>query len=144
MITLNKITKNHITKVFLVALLSFQVASCGTILYPERRNQAAGRIDVGVALMDGAWLLVGLLPGIIAFAVDFTTGAIYVPGSKSGQLDYDHIRTVRFDPATTTREQIEEIICKETDHDIKFSDGRIKYSRVKASEELPAIFSSMR
>lgn len=94
--------------------------------------------------MDGAWLLVGLVPGIIAFAVDFTTGAIYLPSSKSGQLDYDHIRTIRFDPETTTRAQIERIICKETDHDIKFSDERIKYSCVKTNEELPAIFSSVR
>ncbi|GAB61511.1 MAG: polyribonucleotide nucleotidyltransferase [Candidatus Jettenia sp.] len=137
-------TLNKIAKIFIVALLGFQVISCGTILYPERRNQEAGRIDVGVALMDGAWLLVGLVPGIIAFAVDFTTGAIYLPDSKSGQLDYDHIRAIRFDPETTTCTQIEGIICKETSHDIKFSDEHIRYSRVKTREELPAIFSSVR
>lgn len=134
-------TLNRIVKVFIVVLLGFQITSCGTILYPERRNQEAGRIDLKVALMDGFWLLVGLIPGIIAFAVDFSTGAIYLPGSNLGQLYDDCIRTIRFDPKTTTPAQIEEIISKETGHGIKFSDERIKYSRVKTSEELPAIFS---
>jgi hypothetical protein len=137
-------TLNKIAKLFIVVLLSFQITACGTTLYPERRNQEAGRIDLGVALMDGLWLLVGLIPGIIAFAVDFSTGAIYLPNSNLGQLDDDHIRTIRFDPKTTTPVQIEEFICKETGHDIKFSDERIKYSRVKTSEELPEIFSLVR
>ncbi|MCF6159664.1 MAG: hypothetical protein E3K32_14105 [wastewater metagenome] len=137
-------TLSEIVKVFIIILLCFQMVSCGTILYPERRNQSAGRIDLTVALMDGLWLLVGLVPGIVAFAVDFATGAIYLPSSNTGQLDDDHIRTVRFDPETTTLAQIEEIICKETGHDIKLSDERITYSRVKTSEELPAIFSLAR
>ena len=39
--------------------------SCGTILYPERRGQPAGKIDVGVAVLDGIGLLVFLVPGVI-------------------------------------------------------------------------------
>src|ERR1700758_5507579 len=55
------------------------LASCGTILYPERRGQPAGRLDVGVVALDGIGLLLFLVPGVIAFAVDFATGAIYLP-----------------------------------------------------------------
>ncbi|MBI5024231.1 MAG: hypothetical protein HZC18_04435 [Candidatus Omnitrophica bacterium] len=62
---------SRIIKHFMIILLSFQLAPCGTVLYPERRNQKVGRIDVGAALLDGFWLLAGLIPGIIAFAVDF-------------------------------------------------------------------------
>jgi len=68
-----------------IFLTVFQVTACGTILYPERRNQAATRIDVGVALLDGFWLLVGIIPGIIAYAVDFSTGAIYLPDSQKAK-----------------------------------------------------------
>src|SRR5689334_12007234 len=55
------------------------LASCGTILYPERRGQTAGRLDVGVVALDGIGLLLFLVPGVIAFAVDFATGTIYLP-----------------------------------------------------------------
>ena len=33
--------------------LVFQLAACGTILYPERKGQVSGKIDVGVAVLDG-------------------------------------------------------------------------------------------
>ena len=134
---------SKIVKHFTVILLSFQLASCGTILYPERRNQKVGRIDVGVALLDGFWLLAGLIPGIIAFAVDFSTGAIYLPAKSARGLDYDHIRTVRFDPKNTTQKQIEEIIRQETSRDFSFSDERLTLSRLETSEDLPAFFEQV-
>jgi hypothetical protein len=56
---------------------------CGTILYPERRGQrTAARVDAGVAVMDGLWCLL-IIPGIIAFAVDFSNGAIYLPAGAA-------------------------------------------------------------
>jgi len=57
----------------------FLNTSCGTILYPERRNQKAGHLDPGVVVLDAVGLLFFLVPGVVAFAVDFTTGAIYLP-----------------------------------------------------------------
>lgn len=53
---------------------------CGYILYPERRGRRSGTIDAGVAVMDALWLLLFLVPGIVAFVVDFSTGAIYLGG----------------------------------------------------------------
>src|SRR5690242_14546393 len=60
----------------LVAALALQVG-CGTLLYPERRGTTGGRVDVGVAVMDGLWCFVFLVPGVVAFIVDFSNGAIY-------------------------------------------------------------------
>lgn len=60
---------------------------CGTILYPDRRGQTGGRIDIGVALLDAIGLLFFIIPGVIAFAVDFSTGAIYLPGTSHAQND---------------------------------------------------------
>ncbi len=52
-------------------------SGCGTILYPERRGHHGGRVDVGVAVMDGLWCLVFIIPGVVGFIVDFGNGAIY-------------------------------------------------------------------
>lgn len=73
---------NRALALTLTALLGLQVAGCGTLLYPSRRGQSGGRIDAGVAVMDGLWLLVFLVPGIVAFAVDFSNGAIYDDGRR--------------------------------------------------------------
>ncbi|WP_179953281.1 polyribonucleotide nucleotidyltransferase [Desulfobotulus mexicanus] len=68
------------------------LTGCGTLLYPERRHQqlqldpGGRRIDPAVAVMDAACLIFFIIPGIVAFAVDFATGAIYLPGG-SASLD---------------------------------------------------------
>ena len=80
-------TKNNRLKKLLSLIiilgLMLQVTSCGTLLYPERRGQASGRLDPAVAIMDGIGVFFFVIPGLIAFAVDFYTGAIYLPGGSS-------------------------------------------------------------
>ncbi len=61
----------------LCAAIGLETASCGTILYPERRGHVSDRVDPGVVAMDGLWCLVFLVPGVVAFIVDFSNGAIY-------------------------------------------------------------------
>ncbi len=56
---------------------------CGTLMHPERRGQPhCGQIDWSIAALDGLGLILFFIPGVVAFAVDFYTGAIYLP------LDY--------------------------------------------------------
>lgn len=62
-------------------LLLLMTSACGTLLYPDRIGQSGGRIDPAIAILDGVGLLLFLIPGAIAFAVDFTTGAIYLSSS---------------------------------------------------------------
>ncbi len=69
-------------KIVLVALLITSITACGTILYPERKGQTQGRIDPAVLALDGVGLLFYLIPGVIAFAVDFSTGTIYLPHGR--------------------------------------------------------------
>jgi hypothetical protein len=61
------------------ASLVFSATGCGTIFYPDRRGQPATRIDWVVVTMDGLLLLCFVVPGLVAFVVDFSTGAIYLP-----------------------------------------------------------------
>ena len=49
-------------------------------MYPERRRMPhSNQIDWRVAAFDGLGLLLFFVPGVIAFVVDFYTGAIYLP-----------------------------------------------------------------
>lgn len=53
---------------------------CGTLLHPERHGQPHSRdIDWSVVALDGLGLILFFVPGVIAFVVDFSTGAIYLP-----------------------------------------------------------------
>jgi hypothetical protein len=53
-------------------------AGCGYILHPERRGNQGGTIDGASLVMDLLWLLPGVVPGVVALVVDFSSGAIYV------------------------------------------------------------------
>ena len=67
--------------------LLLNLTACGYFLYPERKGQTGGRVDPVVVILDGAGLLFGILPGVVAFAVDFTNGTIYLPAGGSSAID---------------------------------------------------------
>ena len=53
-------------------------------MHPERRGQPhSNQIDWRVAALGGFGLILFFVPGIVAFAVDFYTGAIYLPLAHS-------------------------------------------------------------
>jgi hypothetical protein len=72
-------------RVLVVVVLVVQLLGCGTILYPERRGQPAGKYDTDIVILDAIGLVFFLVPGVIAFAVDFSTGAIYLPKGKTSK-----------------------------------------------------------
>ena len=75
--------RRSIAAIVTLSLLS----SCATFLYPERKGNSGGQIDVGPLVLDILWFIPGLIPGVVALAIDFTTGAIYLGGGKrSGKL----------------------------------------------------------
>jgi hypothetical protein len=60
------------------------VTGCGTLLHSERHGQPhSNQIDWKIAALDGLGLILFFVPGVIAFAVDFSTGAIYLPTESS-------------------------------------------------------------
>jgi hypothetical protein len=66
----------------LAITLVTQVTACGTLFFPDRRGQIEGKVDPVVAALDAIGILFYVLPGLIAFGVDFATGAIYLPDAK--------------------------------------------------------------
>jgi hypothetical protein len=129
--------------VLVCAVLIFQLAGCGTLMYPERRGQRGGRIDAGVAVLDGIGLLFFLIPGVIAYAVDFSNGTIYLPGTNRGSLELKDIKQVRFDPKHYTKATIEKIIKEETGYAVKLSQDNIKISRLESLDDMMARFAEV-
>lgn len=80
------ITSKGMTKVVVGSLIASQLAACGTLIYPERQGQSGGKLDLGVVALDALGLLFWFVPGVVAFGVDFITGAIYLPGGTVAQL----------------------------------------------------------
>ncbi len=66
-----------------VFFITVQLLGCGTLIYPERRGNKGTKVDIQVAILDGLGLLLFIIPGVIAYAVDFSTGAIYLPGAAN-------------------------------------------------------------
>lgn len=81
-----RIASRVIGGVLAVTLLS-QLTACGSIFYPDRRGQIDGKIDPTIAVLDALGLLFYVIPGLIAFGVDFATGAIYFEPGKTAQVD---------------------------------------------------------
>ena len=75
-------TRSRVIGGVLAVSLFTQLAACGTLFYPDRRGRIDGRIDPAVAALNAIGLIFYLLPGLIAFGIDFATGAIYLPDNS--------------------------------------------------------------
>ncbi|MDP3458087.1 MAG: hypothetical protein Q8S09_02315 [Hyphomonas sp.] len=101
--------------------LSFAAASlgaCGTIMYPERKGQVDGKIDPTVAILNGIGLLLFLVPGVIAFAVDFSNGTIYLPGTQKTRRRAE-VKEVRY-AGDLTQARLDAVWTETYGHDAPF------------------------
>ncbi|MGO2232585.1 MULTISPECIES: hypothetical protein [unclassified Marinomonas] len=105
----------HLARGIAAALLITQVTACGTLLYPERRGQTNGQIDVGVAALDAIGLLFFFVPGVVAFGVDFITGAIYLPGGGMASLTEDELNSIKNGPDSIDVEKFKTVMAQRND-----------------------------
>lgn len=105
----------HLARGIAAALLITQVTACGTLLYPERRGQTNGQIDVGVAALDAIGLLFFFVPGVVAFGVDFITGAIYLPGGGMASLTEDELNSIKNGPDSIDVETFKSVMAQRND-----------------------------
>lgn len=122
-------------------VLCLQLASCGFLLYPERRGQTHGRIDPAIAVLDGVGLLLFLVPGIIAFAVDFATGTIYMPGSRKASItpsNRDDMVMIHFNPGEMNPQKIEEIVYDHTGYPVKFDQDNLRAFELNRGDNIEA------
>ena len=126
-----KFTRRALTT-SITATTASMLSSCGTIFYPDRRTSRkdgtmSGEIDILILGLNTVGLFFFIVPGIVAFAVDFGTGAIFLPeGGK--QMDEDE-RTLfdelnedaRIDTPVQSGELVS-VIRKKTGHDLSSKD----------------------
>jgi hypothetical protein len=89
-----------------VAALSSGTGGCGWILHPERCGQLHSHdIDWKIAALDGLGLLLFFVPGVVAFVVDFYTGAIYLPLESCPQLPHSPAPSYGYPPPSDAPQQ---------------------------------------
>lgn len=128
-------------RIFICVVLTVQLTGCGTLLYPERKGQRSGKIDAGVAVLDGIGLLLFIIPGLVAFAIDFNNGTIYLPGTSSSSLDLKNIEQVKFDHKNHNKENIERAILMHTGYSIKLDQSNMRVAQLKSLDDMIVQFS---
>ena len=72
--------RRPVASLFLTIILILPSPGCGTLMFSERQHQVrSDRFDPNVLVLDGIGLFFFVVPGLVAFAVDLYTGAIYLP-----------------------------------------------------------------
>jgi hypothetical protein len=113
-------------------------------MYPERRGQRGGRLDVGVTILDAVGLLFFIIPGVIAFCVDFSNGTIYLPSHGPVIIErVSQLRQIKFDPKHTSMASIERIIKEETGREVKLDQDNIKITKLKSVDEVVVQFAQV-
>ena len=98
-------------KLLCIALIAclFNLTSCGYFLYPERVGQTDGKLDSTVVILDALGLFVGVIPGIVAFAVDISTGTIYLPPGESSAIEKHRDRTTMLEGLDLEEDDLEAV-----------------------------------
>jgi hypothetical protein len=125
----------------LAASIAFLSTSCGTILYPERRGQPpGGRLDPGVVILDALGLLFFVIPGVVAFIIDFNNGTIYLPPCDSCALPNRTLRRedlipVKLTKADMTRDKIEQVVSEHVGRPVTLEPGQYRAGELKSLDE---------
>ena len=116
----------------LTTVMGFQLVSCGTLLYPERQGKRSGEVDMHVVIMDAIGLVFGVIPGVVAFAVDYHTGAIYLPkghprskGKNRHRTEMEGFIVLKVDPKSLSPETISDLITEEMGFSVWIKDPEL-------------------
>ena len=120
--------------------VSLAAAGCGTILHPERRGQPAGRLDWGIVALDALGLLLFFIPGVIAFAVDFNNGTIYLPpeyGPPAAMrpTPVRRLSSIRIPGLRRTPRALEEAIAQHAGRKIDLAPGTYRTEELQDIEQ---------
>lgn len=109
----------------LVAALLTQMTACGSIFFPDRRGQIDGKVDPVVIGLDAIGLLFYIIPGLIAFGVDFATGAIYLPGGSTAQVNPVKLQPAIKADGSIDNSKLQAILESELGRSLPLNDPRL-------------------
>ncbi|MFO0791194.1 MAG: hypothetical protein U0805_17165 [Pirellulales bacterium] len=133
------LTRRDLLRLTAVAPLSV-AAGCGMLLHPERRNQpSGGGLDWGIVALDALGLLLFFFPGVIAFAVDFATGAIYLPppGYGDGTAPSQNVQLAKVEvpKQELSRERIEQVASDHSGREVRLVAGTYQTAPLSRLDE---------
>lgn len=108
-----------------VAALVTQLTACGTLFWPDRRGQIEGRIDPVVAALDAIGILFYVIPGLIAFGVDFATGAIYLNDGATAQVAPEKLQEAIGADGKVDNHKLQAILQTELGRSLPLNDPRL-------------------
>jgi len=117
----------------LATLVLLAQTACGTLFYPERHGRRSGRVDPAVLLLDGALLFFFVIPGLVAFAIDFYTGGVYMTDGRGRAV------RIEVDPAELTDARVEAILRQHTGREVRLDDPELQRFRVPPGTEVAAL-----
>lgn len=130
----------------LLVLSGVVVPGCGTIFHPERKGQPAGPLDWEIVALDAIGLLFFFIPGVIAFAVDFNNGSIYLPAERrattappahevSQKSAKKPLVSVPMPEGRMTRAAIEKTLKEQSGHDIRLVRGEYQTKSLESLDQ---------
>lgn len=126
-------TRTRLIGGVLAVSLFTQLAACGTLFYPDRRGQIDGRIDPAIAVLNAVGLLLYVIPGLIAFGIDFATGAIYLPDNKYSMAP-EKLREAIGTDGEVDLTRLKAIIEQETGRSLPLDDPRLRQQDADATQ----------
>ncbi|MCQ4257089.1 polyribonucleotide nucleotidyltransferase [Stutzerimonas stutzeri] len=117
-------TRSRVIGGVLAVSLVTQLTACGTLFYPDRRGQIDGKIDPAIAIANAVGLLFYVIPGLIAFGIDFATGAIYLPEGSYSMAPEKLQEAIGAD-GVVDQAKLKAIIETETGRNLPFDDPRL-------------------
>ncbi|MDX5432205.1 MAG: hypothetical protein LPK20_01370 [Halomonas sp.] len=110
------------------------LVGCGTVFHPDRTGQMSGRIDPVVAIANGVGLLFFIVPGVIAYAVDFSNGTIYLPGTH----DSASVDTLKMDENMDVP-TLERLLSEKTGKPVSLDNELVRVEEVESLDEALAL-----
>jgi hypothetical protein len=136
----NKIfNKAVVTSLTLIML--FELSACGTIFYPERKGTRSGELDPIVVAADAVGLLFFFIPGVVAFAVDFSNGTIYKGGGRHSSLTPEELKSVTHD-GKLDKKLLSELISKKLGQSVDLEASNVQVQRIDSEAALLARFNA--
>ena len=133
-------SRRRFLKLSSATALSAMANGCGTVLYPERMGQRRGGfddVDWTVAGLNGIGLVFFLVPGTIAFAIDFYNGTLFYPSPThyGDATTPSELKQVSLPEENPSLETVEHAVAEETGRPVKLKSGTFLSRRLKSIKE---------
>ena len=126
--------------------LCVTTSGCGTLLYPERVGQRRGdfdNIDWTVVGMNTIGLVLFVVPGLIAFAIDFHNGSLFYPSGHYGQLQPSELKSKSFPTQNVSVTMVEQAISEEVGKPIRLQKGNFFSRKLTSLDQFWDTFADM-